>query len=192
MMDTEEVDDNNKPAIENFSTMMIDDNQRGKKVVDKAALRRISSCKEMYNGGSIVGTPVRRGRGRPKKSSGSGSGSNNNNINNNEYYYYSGFGPLWRKRRSDKNGEENDNSSGGGVTIEGGGENSNNNNNSSNNVVVGVDVNVVPCCSEMDIEGLDYVNNDDEEEDDYDDYGDDNGKRRMRKPVKERSLKSLM
>lgn len=56
------------------------------------------------------------------------------------------------------------------------------------NVGVGVDVNVVPCYSAMDIEGLDYV-----DDYDYDDYGDEDiGKRRIRKPMKERSLKSLM
>ncbi|KEH18834.1 uncharacterized protein [Medicago truncatula] len=55
---------------------------------------------------------------------------------------------------------------------------------SNNNVDNSVDVNVVTCS-----EGLDCV---EDYEDDYDDSGDDNGNRRTRKPVKERSLKSLM
>ncbi|XP_058777551.1 uncharacterized protein LOC131651853 [Vicia villosa] len=111
----------------------------------------------------IVAGPPRRARGRPKKTV--GLSSNNNNNNNNEFYYYSGFGPLWGKRRGDSDNKN------GGITL------------GLSEDKVNVGVNVDSCYSEMD-----YV-----DDYDYDDYSDDdNGKRRMRKPVKERSLKSLM
>ncbi|TKY63947.1 hypothetical protein E2542_SST13832 [Spatholobus suberectus] len=106
-----------------------------------------------------------------------------------EFYYYSGFGPLWGKRRGDRNGEGSRN--GVNSTMVG-----------SDNAVAGTDdvvdddindsvvpsgVAVVPSVSEMDNEGIiDYEDDDEEEVDD------DSGKKRMRKPVKARSLKSLM
>lgn len=115
-----------------------------------------------------------------------------------EFYYYSGFGPSWSKRRGDRNG---------------GGEGSKNNSvgveNStmveSENVVGGgaddvvddingnvASVEVVPSVSEMEHDGIiDYVD-DDEEEEGEEEGVDDSGKKRMRKPVKARSLKSLM
>ncbi|KAL2575694.1 hypothetical protein GLYMA_16G034200v4 [Glycine max] len=114
-----------------------------------------------------------------------------------EFYYYSGFGPSWSKRRGDRNG---------------GGEGSKNNSvgveNStmveSENVVGGgaddvvddingnvASVEVVPSVSEMEHDGIiDYVDDDEEEEEE--EVLDDSGKKRMRKPVKARSLKSLM
>ena len=175
MMETEVVDvDNNKPAIEDFEMMVVDDN----KVVDNNGGSN-KGLKRNSNGGGGIEAP-RRGRGRPKKSLvGSASGSNNNG-----FYYYSGFGPSrGKQRKGDGKNEGEDNKS----VVELGSTSSDNVkvNVGSNNVVAGVDVNVVPCS-----EGLDYV---EDYEDDYDDYGAiDNGKRRMRKPVKERSLKSLM
>ncbi|CAI8607564.1 unnamed protein product [Vicia faba] len=167
MMDTQDADIN-KPAIENFNTIVLEeDNINTKKVVNSNGVN-----KGLKSDNIAAGSTPRRERGRPKKAVGS---SLNNNINN-EFYYYSGFGPLWGKRRGDSDNKN------GGKTL-GSSED-------KVNVGVGVDGNVVPCYSEMDIEGLDYV--DDYDYDDYD-YGDGhNGKRRMRKPVKERSLKSLM
>ncbi|KAK2407029.1 hypothetical protein QL285_042691 [Trifolium repens] len=180
MMETEDVDNNNnnsKPAIENFDMMELDDNNQ--EHGGGGGNKKVLGLKRSSNGGGNVGPGQRRGRGRPKKSAAGSSSSNNN-----EFYYYSGFGPLWGKKR----GEEDDGSSKSVVTL--GGTNSddkvnvgNNHNNNYDNVGIefgcGVDVNVVPCISD--------------EEDYYDDYCDnDNGKRRMRKPVKERSLKSLM
>ena len=51
-------------------------------------------------------------------------------------------------------------------------------------------VEVVPSVSEMEHDGIiDYVDDDEEEEEEV---LDDSGKKRMRKPVKARSLKSLM
>lgn len=121
-----------------------------------------------------------------------------------EFYYYSGFGPLWGKRRGgDRNGEASKSSGGGGEgsnsttvemdmemeeVIEGSddvvvvtaddNDNSNSNENNDNVVVV----------SGKDYGVFDFVDDvDDDEEDD-----DNGGNKRMRKPVKERSLKSLM
>ncbi|CAK8571466.1 unnamed protein product [Lathyrus sativus] len=164
-METEDADIN-KPPIENFNTTALEDDNIKKVVNSNGADKGLKSD-------SIAAGPPRRGRGRPKKAVGSSS-----NNNNNEFYYYSGFGPLWGKRRGDSDNKNGDN----GITL-----------GSSEDKVkvndgVGVGVNAVPCYSAMEIEGLDYV-----DDYDYDDYGDDdNGKRRMRKPVKERSLKSLM
>lgn len=153
MMDTEDVDIN-KPAIENLNTNVLKEDNT-KKAVN---INNNGVGKDLKSDNIVVG-PRRRGRGRPKKVVGSSS-----NNNNNEFYYYSGFGPLWGKRRGD-----NDNKNG-GIPL-GSGED-------MVKVNSGVDVDVVRCYSEMDIEELDYV-------DDYDDYGDnDSGNRRMRKPVK--------
>jgi len=172
-METEVDVDNIKPAIENFEMMVFDDN----KVVNDNGGSNKGLKRNSNEGGGIEGP--RRGRGRPKKLLvGSASGSNSN-----EFYYYSGFGPSWRKqRKGDSKSEGEDNKS----VVELGSTSSDNVkvNVGNNNVVASVDVNVVPCS-----EGLGYVEN---YEDDYDDSGDDNGKRRTRKPVKERSLKSLM
>ncbi|XP_058754285.1 uncharacterized protein LOC131627443 [Vicia villosa] len=160
MMDTEDAD-TNKHAIEIFNTTVLEEDNT-KKVVN---INNNGAGKDLKSDNIAVGPP-RRGRGRPKKALGLSSN------NNNDFYYYSGFGPLWGKRRGDSDNKN------GGIPL-GSGED-------KVKVNVGVDVNVVPCYSENDIEELDYV-------DDYDDYDDnDNGKRRMRKPVKERSLKSLM
>ncbi|XP_010055102.1 uncharacterized protein LOC104443423 isoform X2 [Eucalyptus grandis] len=116
----------------------------------------------------------RRG-GRPrgaKKNSSSSAAAAAGAANSNQFYYYSGFGPSWAKRRSGRAGDQPRRPEGraGGSPqptpprIGGGG-------------------------------GIDYVDydmeEDEEEEDDHDDDGD-SGKKRMRKPVKARSLKSLM
>jgi len=174
MMETKVVDVDNKPAIENFDMMVFDDN---KKVVNNNGGSN-KGLKRNSNGGGII-EPPRRCRGRPKKSLvGSALGSNSN-----EFYYYSGFGPSWRKqRKGDSKSEGEDNKS----VLELGSTSSDNVkvNVGNNKVVASVDANVVPS-----LEGLDYV---EDYEDDYDDSGDDNGNRRTRKPVKERSLKSLM
>ncbi|KAK7389925.1 hypothetical protein VNO78_25222 [Psophocarpus tetragonolobus] len=111
-----------------------------------------------------------------------------------EFYYYSGFGPLWGKRRGDRNGGE-------GTKNAFGVQNSTmmdsdnvspaaaaaHDDNIHDNNVAGAGV--VPSASEMNNEGIiDYVDDDEEEEE----AEDDSGKKRMRKPVKARSLKSLM
>jgi len=163
-METDVVDIDNKPEIDNSSIMAIDDNQQrdgNKKVVNNNGGCN-KGLKRNSNGGGDIEAP-RRGRGRPKKvAADSASGSNNN-----EFYFYSGFGPPRGKRRGDKNDGEDNKS----VVALG---------TSSDDVKVNVGVDV-PCS-----EGLDYF------EDYEDEYDDGNGKRRMRKPVKERSLKSLM
>jgi len=126
------------------------------------------------------GTRRVKTRGAGKKAAGTAAASSNPY----EFYYYSGFGPSWGKRRGDRNGEGSKNnmvgsenstmveSGGGGDDNVGGGE-------------VGGSV------SEMENEGIiDYVEDDDDEEEVV--VEDDSGKKRMRKPVKARSLKSLM
>ncbi|BAT97971.1 hypothetical protein LR48_Vigan543s002400 [Vigna angularis] len=128
------------------------------------------------------GTRRVKTRGAGKKAAGTAAASSNPY----EFYYYSGFGPSWRKRRGERNGEGSKNnavgtenstmaeSGGGGDDNAGGGE------------VGGGSV------SEMDNEGIiDYVEDDDDDEEEMV-VEDDSGKKRTRKPVKARSLKSLM
>ncbi|KAK9103683.1 hypothetical protein Sjap_020937 [Stephania japonica] len=95
-----------------------------------------------------------------------------------EFYYYSGFGPLWGKKRTNElSNSTSDNYSSKTVTNTHGDDDLNqvlssstDNTNSPSDFIV-------------DIDDLDY-------EDDYDD--DDDGKKRFRKPIKARSLKSLL
>lgn len=158
------------------------------------SLLRSHSHNNSSNNGTVKKTQPavvagsRRGRPRAPTKKGSGSSSSSNP---NEFYYYSGFGPLWGKRRGDKNGETSKN-----IGIGGGGGDSTLLESSNVNVLGGVD-NVavvsnydVPSSEINNLGVFDFVDDDDEEEDC--DNDDDNGKKRMRKPVKERSLKSLM
>lgn len=117
---------------------------------------------------TAVGTGIRKGRGRAAKK-GSSSGPNPY-----EFYYYSGFGPLWGKRRGDRGSE--------GKKMEGKAVDNGyrNDKTTSSSLQIGNG-------------RFDYVDDDDEDDDDDDDDRDgDSGKKRMRKPVKARSLKSLM
>ncbi|KAG8370826.1 hypothetical protein BUALT_Bualt13G0023800 [Buddleja alternifolia] len=86
--------------------------------------------------------------------------------NPHEFYYYSGFGPRWGKKR----GEVSKNNVGSNV--------SRNLDNESNSLML----------SQFD-EEIDY---DDEEDDDEDEENGEKRKKKARKPIKERSLKSLM
>lgn len=100
------VDIDNRPAIENFDMMVLDDNQKKKVVNNNSGGNK--GLKRNLNGGDIEAVP-QRGRGRPKKSSGSGSSLNNNN-NSNEF-----FGPLWGKQRKGCKYEDEDNK--GAITL---------------------------------------------------------------------------
>ncbi|CAK9156744.1 unnamed protein product [Ilex paraguariensis] len=118
-----------------------------------------------------------RRRARPKKPSSS--------SNPNEFYYYSGFGPLWGKKRCPGRTEKADqlnrcsSSSNGGIMskvvepIE---------------PVIEVHTATHSSSFRIDNDEFDYVEDDDEEEEN----GDKPGKKRVRKPIKARSLKSLM
>ncbi|EPS62152.1 hypothetical protein M569_12642, partial [Genlisea aurea] len=81
-----------------------------------------------------------------------------------EFYYYSGFGPRWGKKR--------------------GGESSRNDNGQHEHD------SICGSMAEFDLmeEDEQYIYDDDDEEDDESE----NGKKKARKPVKARSLKSLM
>lgn len=156
--------------------------------------------------------PLPKKRGRPKKHSfatqvdaavvGVGGGGANDNSNNNDpnaYYYYSGFGPSWSKRRGDNGGSKsmsrrNYNSS--AVKI---GEKNGSRNSNASRVITIEDMDddkivsknkVVSVVETVVDETLDYI------DDDFDDTDDDDGggllPKRPRKPIKARSLKSLM
>ncbi|KAF5744385.1 hypothetical protein HS088_TW08G00990 [Tripterygium wilfordii] len=144
-------------------------------------------CKGLNNKTSCVSTKrgaamaERRTRpGRAKK------GSSCNSSNPYEFYYYSGFGPSWGKRRADR--------------INGGGGETKIKSKFSKSRDVEADIiqnTTAPPLSLVDrIEEVDFV----EEEDDYEEDDDDEqqrcssngGKKRVRKLVKARSLKSLM
>jgi len=96
------VDIDNRPSIENFNVMVLDDNQErcNKKVVNNNGGGNKGLKRNLNEGGGDIKAVPQRGRGRPKKSLGSGSSSNNNN-NGNDLYFYSGFGPLWGKQRKE-------------------------------------------------------------------------------------------
>ncbi|XP_027163125.1 uncharacterized protein LOC113763496 [Coffea eugenioides] len=138
-------------------------------------------------------------RARPKKPASS--------SNPYEFYYYSGFGPRWGKKRGaaaaatvaamkEEPYTSHDSSS----------ENTSSRNNNSSIIEVDAaegpntpepSVKSSPFTSQFHKQVLDYVEDDDE--DDYDNYSklddDENGemgRKRARKPIKARSLKSLM
>ncbi|KAI9085595.1 hypothetical protein K1719_032438 [Acacia pycnantha] len=98
-----------------------------------------------------------------------------------EFYYYSGFGPLWGKRRGGRNGGSNNKNE---VVKANGGEDSTIT--EANGATI---IRSPSTSSQIDTSGFDY--DDDEMEEDYDNE-EEGGKKRMRKPVKARSLKSLM
>ncbi|KAL5859664.1 hypothetical protein ACOSQ4_000960 [Xanthoceras sorbifolium] len=115
-----------------------------------------------------VGTSGRRGRARAAKK---GSSSASNPY---EFYYYSGFGPLWGKRRGERVSQ-------GKKML----EIKEVENNSYAN-----DKTPQSFSSLTDNGGFDYIDDEDDEEDE--ENGDSTCKKRTRKPVKARSLKSLM
>ncbi|GAV79468.1 hypothetical protein CFOL_v3_22933 [Cephalotus follicularis] len=110
--------------------------------------------------------------------------SSNATSNPYEFYYYSGFGPLWGKRRGDR------------ANIEGIRKTEANKdfdvNISSNTIHNCKTPTTTPSSSSLidNNEPFDYVDDDVDDGDIEEDV--DNGKKRMRKPVKARSLKSLM
>ncbi|KAL3644988.1 hypothetical protein CASFOL_010168 [Castilleja foliolosa] len=95
--------------------------------------------------------------------------------NPHEFYYYSGFGPRWGKRR----GEACNNTNATTDTA----TNSNNSGSSSKNVELE---------DEMSDDESDFDEYEEEEEINNRDDNNNIGKKRVRKPIKERSLKSLM
>ncbi|KAI4355109.1 hypothetical protein L6164_003913 [Bauhinia variegata] len=133
------------------------------------------SKKAVVAAAAAAAAGVRRARARAAKKSTS--------SNPYEFYYYSGFGPLWGKRRGDRNGEGTKNES---KILE---------NSTITDTKATAATNVSPSAtastpsssSQIEHEGFDYVDDDEE-----DDTNGDSSKKRMRKPVKARSLKSLM
>ncbi|BFG22025.1 hypothetical protein CerSpe_082990 [Prunus speciosa] len=116
----------------------------------------------------VLSAGARRSRAKAKR------GSSSNPY---EFYYYSGFGPLWgRKRGGDKEKEEP----------------------KIDEDRVTTTTSTTPptqsSSSQIDEKKFEYVDDDDDDEDDFDDdvRSGESGRKRMRKPVKARSLKSLM
>jgi hypothetical protein len=99
-----------------------------------------------------------------------------------EFYYYSGFGPLWARKRGDR-----------GL----GGAADASKSNEAAKLVDSMTINTTrsstpSSSSQIDNNNDDFDYVDDDDDDDEDDANGDSGKKRMRKPVKARSLKSLM
>ncbi|KAM3284692.1 putative protein isoform X1 [Capsicum chacoense] len=115
-------------------------------------------------------TPSSRGRPhRPKKSSSS------------EYYYYSGFGPLWGKKRGPSTGKKNNNTAppvAGAAAIYSSHDSTTQGGQSSS--------------PQMDNEGVEHVEDDGDDGDDGEEVENCKLMKRARKPIKARSLKSLM
>lgn len=106
-------------------------------------------------------------RSRPKKPPATSS------SNSYEFYYYSGFGPKWGKRRG---GETRKNSNGCQISKNVGDANAE------------VEVETAPAAGKDHLDFFEYEDDDDEDEDEIGD----NGRKRVRKPIKARSLKSLL
>ncbi|XP_074279836.1 uncharacterized protein LOC141605097 [Silene latifolia] len=162
-------------------------------------------------------TVLPKKRGRPRKSTSGASAGNNNNTNSNcnsnskgssnnkidnddnpyQFYYYSGFGPSWSKRRGKtkfNSVPEMDNCNGNGNAYNGSG-----NSNSYDNIMDDDEnkdsLSKSDNSNKHEIESfksvidaqreLDYIEDEEDEEEWY-------GGGRVRKPIKARSLKSLM
>ncbi|KAL3536798.1 hypothetical protein ACH5RR_000164 [Cinchona calisaya] len=139
-------------------------------------------CKMLAkNGQSQVKKSESRRRPRPKKPASSSSSSSNPY----EFYYYSGFGPPWGKRRGVRASTA--------AAIKEAKEDEDEELRFSTSPQSSSDKNIVEINSQIDKDGLDYVE-EDEEDDDEDDKNENNGlgRKRCRKPIKARSLKSLM
>lgn len=125
-------------------------------------------------------------RGRPRAAS-TRRGSSSSSSNPYEFYYYSGFGPLWGKRRGNK-GESNKNEPKARGTTS-------TTTCAAHAPFVSHDTASYSgsSSSSSELDHFDQVHDvDDDEDDDHQENGDSGSKRRMRKPVKARSLKSLM
>lgn len=101
--------------------------------------------------------------------------------NPNEFYYYSGFGPLWGRRRGERGVCGDGNKSEAAKD-----DDDDNENTVSSENTQSTQSTPQSFSSPMDNEEFDYVDDDDDE------VSGDSGRKRMRKPVKARSLKSLM
>ncbi|KAF5731748.1 hypothetical protein HS088_TW18G00433 [Tripterygium wilfordii] len=162
--------------------METEDDNGGRKDEERTKIKKKKFCSKTSvssskrGGGAVVDRGSRPGRAKK--------GSSLNSSNPYEFYYYSGFGPLWGKRRAGKNG--------------GGGEAKIKRKSSKSKEMEGVVIQntiLPPSPSLIDhSEELDFV----EEEDDYEEDNEEEqrssngGKKRVRKLVKARSLKSLM
>ncbi|KAK8650553.1 hypothetical protein V6N13_140185 [Hibiscus sabdariffa] len=146
----------------------------------KSCSSNSDSGNNIINPGKNQPTGSRRGRAR---ASGKGPSSASNPY---EFYYYSGFGPSWGKKRR------------GGGKVKGIGKNHVEHKEVENNgsVITAQNNPALSSSSQIDDnEEFDYADEDEEEEEEEeedDDENGDNGKKRMRKPIKARSLKSLM
>ncbi|XVF80105.1 hypothetical protein PTKIN_Ptkin15bG0043700 [Pterospermum kingtungense] len=130
----------------------------------------ISSMTSKNDNNQLLQGSCRRGRARVAKKGSSSAASNPY-----EFYYYSGFGPLWGKRRGGSDNRA--------------GEISKNKDVENNSSAITTQHNTTPSSSSQidNNEEFDYVDDDEEDEENGD-----SGKKRMRKPIKARSLKSLM
>ncbi|KAK9910349.1 hypothetical protein M0R45_034315 [Rubus argutus] len=102
-----------------------------------------------------------------------------------EYYYYSGFGPKWGRKRGKKDEEEEEEEE---TKIEAAAENDGT---SSSTSTENIDPQPSPPHNVDNGDQLDYMEDDFEDEDE-DGSGEEGGRRRMRRPVKARSLMSII
>lgn len=117
---------------------------------------------------------TRPGNSRPA------AGKKNGSSNPYEFYYYSGFGPKWGRKRGERDG-----STANRVQIKAVEEN--NSGSSARSSPLSSSTTASPIDNDQ---FVDFVDDDDDDENDV--ASGDSGKKRMRKPVKARSLKSLM
>ncbi|XP_057462166.1 uncharacterized protein LOC130752413 [Actinidia eriantha] len=129
-----------------------------------AQIRTYNSLAHPYSGKKSEASPPEKAAATTRRPRLKKAGSN---PNPHEFYYYSGFGPRWGKRRGSNNVPSNNNR---------------------------VGLQEVEDCVAQAVASSSQIGNDlcDYVEDDYDDEEDEFGKKRGRKPIKARSLKSLM
>ncbi|XP_030468244.2 uncharacterized protein LOC115686953 isoform X2 [Syzygium oleosum] len=155
--------------LKSYATAAADDDEEDN-ADDDSASRKLDK--------SSASTGRRGGRPRGAKKNSSSSSSSSAvaaAANSSQFYYYSGFGPSWGKRRSGRAGDQQPRRPEGRAARGG------------------------PRPAPQRIGGgrIDYVgynmeDEDDDEEEEEEEEDEDMGKKRTRKPVKARSLKSLM
>lgn len=153
--------------LKSYATTAADDDDDEDNADDDSASRKLDK--------PSASTGRRGGRPRGAKKNSSSSSSAAAAANSSQFYYYSGFGPSWGKRRSGRAGDQQPRRPEGRAARGG----------------------PRPAPQRIGGGGIDYVgynmeDEDDEAEEEEEEEDEDMGKKRTRKPVKARSLKSLM
>ncbi|CAN0889997.1 hypothetical protein LINGRAHAP2_LOCUS16223 [Linum grandiflorum] len=190
MMEEEEEDDKMEEVQQVYGNgMNIDDDEELNCNTAPSARNIASRPRKNCNTASSA---ARRG-GKAKAAKKRATPASTSSSNPYEFYYYSGFGPRWGKQRRADRG---DGRGGGGnldgrdQVITGSAEMNGGGSPAASGLSRGNSSS--PSMEVLDFLDEDYDDDEDEEEEEEEEIGVDCRKKRMRKPVKARSLKSLM